>query len=224
MDYLKEYKKFVTSHYLGSGVKITAGVVLPAIVLSYFSLLGAGIVVSLGAMCASIPDNPGPIRDRRNAMMACIAATTVVALLTGLATVHPLLLGIFIFVFCFVFSMLAVYGARVNAIGIAALLVMVLNMDRPMQGAAIVINALYIFAGGVWYMILSLLLYSFRPYKLAQQALGECILETSEYLRIRAGFYDKEVDYESTYKKMMQQQIIAHEKQNLVRELLFKSR
>jgi uncharacterized membrane protein YccC len=93
-----------------------------------------------------------------------------------------------------------------------------------MHGKAILINALFIFAGGVWYMILSLLLYSFRPYKLAQQALGECILATSEYLRIRAAFYDKEVDYESTYKRMLQQQITVHEKQNLVRELLFKSR
>jgi len=224
MDYIKEYKKFVTGHYLSSGVRITAGIVLPAIVLNYFNLLGAGIVVSLGAMCASTPDSPGPIIDRRNAMAACVITTAAVAVLTGIASAHPLLLGIFIFVFCFIFSMIAVYGARVNSIGIAALLVMVLNMDRPMHGEAILINALFIFAGGMWYMILSLLLYSFRPYKLAQQALGECILATSEYLRIRAAFYDKEVDYESTYKRMLQQQITVHEKQNLVRELLFKSR
>jgi uncharacterized membrane protein YccC len=150
MDYIKEYKKFVTGHYLSSGVRITAGIVLPAIVLNYFNLLGAGIVVSLGAMCASTPDSPGPIIDRRNAMAACIITTAAVAVLTGIASAHPLLLGIFIFVFCFIFSMIAVYGARVNSIGIAALLVMVLNMDRPMHGKAILINALFIFAGGVW--------------------------------------------------------------------------
>jgi uncharacterized membrane protein (TIGR01666 family) len=224
MDYIKEYKKFVTGHYLSSGVRITAGVVLPAIVLSYFNLLGPGIVVSLGAMCASTPDSPGPIKDRRNAMMACVIITSVVALLTGFASTHPVLLGVFIFAFCFVFSMMAVYGARVNSIGIAALLVMVLSIDRPMEGQAILMNALLIFAGGVWYTMLSLLVYSFRPYKLAQQALGECILVTSEYLRVRAAFYDKEVNYEDTYKQMLQQQISVHEKQNLVRELLFKSR
>jgi uncharacterized membrane protein YccC len=103
MDYIKEYKKFVTGHYLSSGVRIMAGIVLPAIVLNYFNLLGAGIVVSLGAMCASTPDSPGPIIDRRNAMAACIITTAAVAVLTGIASAHPLLLGIFIFVFCFIF-------------------------------------------------------------------------------------------------------------------------
>src|SRR5689334_22449335 len=111
MDYIKEYKKFVTGHYLSSGVRITAGIVLPAIVLSYFNFLGPGIVVSLGAMCASTPDTPGPITDRRNAMAACIVTSSLVALLTAFATTHPVLLGIFIFIFCFVFSMIAVYGA-----------------------------------------------------------------------------------------------------------------
>jgi uncharacterized membrane protein (TIGR01666 family) len=224
MDYVKEYKKFVTSHYLGSGVRITVGVVLPAVVLNFFNLLGPGIVVSLGAMCASTPDTPGSITDRRNAMLVCVLTCTVVSLLTGFATTHALLLGIFIFSFCFIFSIVAVYGARVNSIGVAALLIMVLTIDQPIEGWAIALNALYIFLGGVWYMTLSLLLYSFRPYKLAQQALGECILETSEYLRIRASFYDEKVDYDAAYKKMLQQQIQVHEKQNLVRELLFKSR
>ena len=58
----------------------------------------------------------------------------------------------------------------------------------------------------------------------AQQALGDCIIETADYLRVRAAFYEKEVDYETTYQRMMEQQITVHEKQNLVRELLFKSR
>ena len=73
-------------------------------------------------------------------------------------------------------------------------------------------------------MLLSLLLYSFRPYKLAQQALGDCIMATADYLRVRASFYEKEVDYEKTYQRMLEQQIAVHEKQNLVRELFYKSR
>ena len=73
-------------------------------------------------------------------------------------------------------------------------------------------------------MLLSLLLYSFRPYKLAQQALGDCIIATADYLRVRASFYEKEVNYEDTYQRMLEQQVAVHQKQELVRELLFKSR
>ncbi|MGC4099853.1 FUSC family protein [Ferruginibacter sp.] len=224
MDYVKEYKSFVSSHYLSDGVRITAGIVLPAIIFNYFNLLSAGVVVALGAMSVSITDTPGPIHHRKNGMVACIIINTLMALITGLAAPHHITLGILIVVACFAFSMISVFGARANSIGVSALLMMVLNIDRQHEGWDVLINAGYILAGAVWYMLLSLLLYSFRPYKLAQQALGDCIMATANYLRIRASFYEKEVDYEKTYQQMMEQQIVLHGEQNLVRELLFKSR
>ena len=222
MDYIKEYKSFINSHYLSEGVRITAGIVLPAVIFNYFNLLSVGVVVSLGAMSASIPDTPGPILHRKNGMLVCIFFSTLIAMLTGFAAPFPLLLAVLILLACFVFSMLGVYGARANSVGVAALLVMVLSMDRHHEGWAVVINAAYILAGGLWYMMLSLLLYSFRPFKLAQQALGDCIIATANYLRIRSSFYEKEVDYEDTYQRMLAQQSEVHEQQNLVRELLFK--
>jgi uncharacterized membrane protein (TIGR01666 family) len=224
MDYVKEYKSFINSYYLSDGIRMTIGIALPALILSYFNLLAAGIVVSLGAMCVSMPDTPGPIHHRRNAMLICVGIVSLVALLTGFIVSYPLLLGLLIFTVCFFFSMLGVYGARVNSIGIAALIIMVLNIDRPQQGKDILLNAAFVCAGGIWYMLLSLLLYNIRPYKLVKQALGDCILTTSDYLRARASFYDKQPNYENTYRRMLDRQIDVHEKQNLVRELLFKSR
>jgi len=224
MDYIKEYKSFISSHYLAQGVRITVGIVIPALIFNYFGFLAAGVVVSLGAMSVSLTDNPGPVHHRRNGMVACLIFNTLVAILTGFAAPHPFLLGILILVACFIFSMIAVFGTRANSVGLSALLIMVLNIDRHHQGWDVILNAFYIFAGGVWYIALSLLLHSFRPFKLAQQALGECIMETAGYIRARAAFYETEVDYEDTYQRMLAQQIVVHEKQNLVRELLFKSR
>lgn len=224
MDYVKEYKSFINSHYLSEGVRMTAGIVLPALVLSYFNLLAAGTVVSLGAMSVSITDNPGPIHHRKNGMLACIIINSIVALLTGFAAAYHFVLGTLIFLFCFIFSMIGVFGNRANSVGVSALLIMVLNIDRHHEGWDIAVNAVYVLAGGLWYMLLSLLLYSFRPYRLAQQALGDCIIATAEYMRVRAMFYEKEVDYDKTYQEMLDKQIVVHEKQNLVRELLFKSR
>ncbi|MEP7319889.1 MAG: FUSC family membrane protein [Panacibacter sp.] len=223
MDYIKEYKKFVNSHYLSEGVRITAGVALPAIVLSYFGLLSAGIVVSLGAMSVSVTDNPGPIHHRRNGMTACACSIFIVSLVTGFVAPHPLLLGIAITVFCFIFSMAGVYGSRAISLGVSSLIVMVLNIDRHHEGWDVLLNATYILAGGAWYTILSLLLFSIRPYKLIQQALGDCITAVAEYLRTRSDFYNKGANYESSYQQMLEQQITLHEKQNLIRELLFKS-
>lgn len=224
MDYIKEYKSFINSHYLSEGIRITAGIVLPAVILNYFNLLSTGVVVALGAMCVSITDNPGPVHHRKNGMVACIIINTVMAALTGFVAPYSFLLAILIAGACFIFSMIGVYGNRVNSIGVSALLIMVLNIDRQHGGWDVLLNAVYILTGGVWYMLLSLAIHRFRPYKLAQQALGDCIMATADYLRVRASFYRKDVDYERTYQRMLEEQISVHEKQNLVRELLYKSR
>jgi len=224
MDYIREYKSFINSHNLNGAIRITVGITFPAILLGYFNNLSAGIAVSIGAMCVANTDNPGPIHHRRNGMVACVIIIFIASLLTGLVSGSKSLTGILVFVFCFVFSMMGIYGNRASSIGVNALLVMVLNIDRPHHGWESLINALYILAGGSWYTVLSLLLYSFRPYKLIQQALGDCIESTADYLRIKASFYAKEVDYDKSYRQLVERQIDLHGKQELLRELLFKSR
>jgi uncharacterized membrane protein (TIGR01666 family) len=224
MDYRSTYRSFINSHYLSEGLRITLGLCLPAIILGYFHDPAEGITISLGASCVIMVDNAGPIHHRRNAMLLCTAAIFVTALLTGLFTFSAVLLGIFIAILCFVASMLGVYGSRSGSLGLAAMFVMVLNIDRSFHGWQIFYNAIYVLCGGLWYTVLSLSLYGFRPYKLAQQALGDCIQATADYLAGRVAFYQPNPDYDAIYKKLLVQQAALYESQNLVRELLFKSR
>ena len=224
MDIIKEYKSFINSYYLGEGLRITTGAVAPAIILNYFGWLPVGVLVSLGAVCVSASDSPGPIHHRKNGMAVCTALIFVVCLITGYTAPYPVALGIWVAIACFIFSIIGVYGGRVIAIGIAALLVMVLNMNKPGHGWTVLLNAVYIAAGGLWYMLLSLVLYHVRPYKLIQQALGDCIMATADYLRIRAQFYDTGTNYDEVYRQLMEQQVQVQHKQDLLRELLYKSR
>ncbi len=121
--------------------------------------------------------------------------------------------------------MIGIYGARAGSIGLAGLFVMVLNLTHQhAEAEAIVQNAVYILLGGIWYMLLSLSLYSFRPYKVTQQALGDLIQTTGEYILWRTAFYAKNPDYDSIYATLLQKQGEINDKQNLVRELLYKSR
>jgi uncharacterized membrane protein (TIGR01666 family) len=224
MDYVREYKRFINSHYLNGAVRITVGITMPAILLGYFNNLSAGIIVSIGAMCVANTDNPGPIHHRRNGMIACVLIIFLVSILTGLVNGSALLTGLLLLLFCFLFSLMGIYGNRASSIGINALLIMILSLDRRQQGWAILINGAYVLAGGLWYTALSLLLYSFRPYKLVQQALGDCVQATAEYLRIKASFYARQVDYDKSYRQLLASQVAIQEKQDLLRELIFKSR
>ncbi|MEO6315676.1 MAG: FUSC family membrane protein [Chitinophagaceae bacterium] len=224
MDIIKEYKSFINSYYLGEGLRITTGAVLPALVLNHFGWLSVGVLVSLGAVCVSAADSPGPIHHRRNGMQVCTVLMFLVCLVTGYVAPYPLLLGCWVALACFIFSLIGVYGGRVISIGIAALLVMVLNMSRPGHGWNVLLNALYVAGGAVWYMLLSLVLYHVRPYKLIQQALGDCIMATADYLRTRAAFYENKKNYDDVYRQLMDQQAQVQHKQDLLRELLYKSR
>lgn len=224
MDYIREYRRFIYSHYLADGIRITIGVLLPSLIAGYFGQLQTGIFLSLGALSASITDNPGPIHHRRNGLLACCGIIFVTTLLVGFSLQQKWLFFLVLPVLCFFFSLIGVYGARVSSIGIAALLVMVMMTHEGLQGRAIIYFAIYVLAGGLWYTLLSLALYSLRPYKLIQQALGEYVLSTAKYLRTRAEFYAVNADIDRCYENLVQAQVDVLQKQELIAELLFKTR
>jgi uncharacterized membrane protein YccC len=219
-----EVKNFILSPYFGDGLRITFGVVFPSLVLAQFDLLKIGITVSLGALCASIADTPGPITHRRNAMFITIGLVSFVSILTGLATTSVYLTGLLILGLSFLLSMSYVYGNRASSIGVAALLVMVLGIDdnRPLN--EILGYGGYIFLGGCWYAALSLSLYRIMPYRLAKLSLAECLMEIADFMKIKAGFYQEGMDYDENYKKLIEEQIKVNEKIDAVREQLLKSR
>ncbi|AHF17922.1 FUSC family protein [Niabella soli] len=224
MDYIKEYRQFVTSYYFNEAIRITVGITFPSIVLSYFGELETGLIVSLGALCVSAADIPGPISERRSGMFAALALIFCVDLITGFAHTNQWITGVVICSLSFSLGMLGVYNARTNAVGFAGLLVMVLTLYHKATGWGVVEDGLYLLFGGLWYIGLSLLLNGARPYRVIQQALGDCIISIGDYLKTRSYFYSEGVDYDKTYSNLMLQQQKVQDKQILVREMLFKSR
>ncbi len=227
MNYLNQYKSFVNSHYLTEGLRMTAGVILPALVLGYFGYMVIGIALSIGALMVSVTDSPGPVHHRRNGMAVCLIFIFAGALVTGLMTKSTVLLAIFVSISCFFFSMITIFGSRAASIGTASMIIITLTIDpkkhlnTPVDA---LVNALYVASGGIWYMCYSLSLYNFRPYRLAHQALGDCIEATAEYLQLRANLYKKNANDDLLFKQILNQQAVVQQKQNDLSELLFKTR
>ena len=93
---------------------------------------------------------------------------------------------------------------------------------RPWQD--VVLHACLVLAGSTWYTLLSYFMYTLRPFRIVQQTLSESINEVSSFLRAKAKFYHQNIDYEQNYASLLQLQVHVHEKQDAVRELLFKTR
>jgi uncharacterized membrane protein (TIGR01666 family) len=220
----RQIRYFLFSQYFADGLRITLEIVIPAIVFSFLGDMRTGLTISLGAMCVSSADGPGPIVHRKNGMFFCCVFVFISALLTGIFNHNILLMGMLILTSSFFFSMFSVYGARASSVGFASLLIMILQMTEIIPFSQAFTDSLLILCGGVWYMAVALILYRITPHKPAKRALGDCIHETAEYLLIKSELYNPRADLKEQYRKLLIQQVTVNEKQNFVRELLFKNR
>ena len=224
MERSQQIRYFLFSQYLSDGIRITLEIIIPAIVFSFLGDLETGLALSLGALCVSISDGPGPEIHKRNGMLLCNIFVFISAFLTGMLNGNMLSLGLLILCASFIFTMFSVYGNRATSVGFAALLIMILQMTEVIPPTQVFKESLLILCGGVWYMSVALLFYKITPYRPAQRSLGDCIHETAKYLLIKSEMYNPKSDPEEQYQKLLQQQINVNEKQNAVRELLFKNR
>lgn len=220
----KEIKTFFFSQYFSDGLRISLGILLPAIMCLYLDKFDLGITLSLGALCISVIDSPGPTIHKRNGMAIGNLCVFIVAIITGIARENVVTLGLEVTFFSFLFSMFTVYGNRAASVGTAALLIMIFVMDKELKHNEILSYSATILAGGVWYMLFSLVFFGIRPYRAAQQALGENVADIVKFLRIKADFYMPGADIDENYHKLVSQQIHVSQNQDVVRELLFKSR
>lgn len=219
-----EIQYFLFSQELSDGFRITCAILLPSLFTAFFDALPIGMTISLGALCISITDAPGPIVHKRNSMLAGLVVVFITAFITGFARMNDYVLGIEIFLGSFLFSMFVVYGARAAGIGSAALLVLILTMDQPLPPGDVLTHSLLILSGGIWYTLISLAFHIIRPYRPAQRLLGLSIRELARYIEIKADFYDITTNLDQNFQQLMAQQVLINQRQDAAREVMFKSR
>ncbi|TAF44208.1 MAG: FUSC family protein [Sphingobacteriales bacterium] len=219
--HIASFKNFIYTQYFYDGIKITIGVLLPSLIFFQFDNLLVGLPLSLGALCVSVADNPGPNTHKRNAMILTACFIFLISILTGLLNSNPYFLGIEIVILSFVFSIFHIYGDRAAAVGTATLLIMIFNTDQVRPYQEVWQHALLVLGGGIWYLMLSLIFVQLRPNRYAQQSLGECVQEIAKYLKNKADFFDYSITVANVFKNLVNQQVTVNELQENVREILF---
>lgn len=221
---VRSIQDFLLSTYFADGLRITLGVLCPSLILAQYGLLQYGMTLSLGALCVSVVDTPGPIVHRRNAMLITTGLITVIFIVVGLTNSSVYFSAALIVFFSFIFSMFFLYGTRAAAIGTASLLIMVLSIDDVRPWKEVLFSSGLLLCGSIWYTLLSYFFYRIRPFRIVQQTLSDSIHEVSLFLRAKAKFYRENVDYDDNYAELLQLQVLVHEQQDAVREVLFKTR
>ncbi|PVX73565.1 FUSC family protein [Paraburkholderia unamae] len=224
MRYSVEIRKFLYSQYFYGGLRIAIGISLPAVLcLFVFHQSELGFTISTGALGACVVDMPGPLKYKRNEMLACSAIGFLSAYATGLATFSPIALWATVVPLTFVLSLIVVYGNRWPQISFATLFMMVMTLEEHFTPHLALVNALWILLGGLWYTAWSTLVSQFMINRIEQQALAESVFACADYLLARAQFFDLDNDLDECYRNLVAKQIAAVERQDAARDIVLRN-
>lgn len=224
MNYSSELKKFLTSQYIYSGVRIALAIVIPSIILAQLGLLKEFFLFPLGTSFVGLTDQPGPFIRRRNTLLLSVITFFLIALIASMVKDYPFAVYLEIIVFGFFFSIIGVYGLRLAVFGSIALVVLSIFIDGHLTGEDIFRSSFIFFLGCLWFFIVFMIVTRLQPYKLAGQVVGENYLELADYLRIKAKYYTRNPDFDSLLNQLIAQQVKIKNHQEDTREIVFKTR
>jgi len=224
MNYTAELKKFVTSQYIYSGVRIALAIVIPSIILVYFGLLKEYFLFPLGTSFVGLTDQPGPFIRRRNTLVTAVIFFFIVATIATIFKNFEILVYLEIILFGMLFTMIGVYGQRLAAVGSLSLVVLGIFIDGHLTGNNITRSLLSFLAGCSWFVVVFMVVATIQPYKLASQMIGENYLELADFLKIKAKFYLKDPDYPTLNSQVIAQQINIKNLQEDTRNTVFRTR
>src|SRR5690554_161993 len=115
---------------------------------------------------------------------------------------------------------IAVLGFRASLVGFSGLLAIILSFANLSEDLSISEKALYIGAGGLFYLLLTVLWQKLNPKGQTEQFLSEAIELTGNFLEVRAKLISSKNDREMLQKELFLLQSTLIEKQKLLREIL----
>jgi len=210
--------RLIYGEYFTDALRNTATVVLPVVLLFFNHQAHAAIGVGVGALLISLTDVPGNKTNKFKSAVACIITFSLTAFLISSSLHHPWLTASGIFLLSFIFSMLAIFGYRFALMGTMALILAIFTLGLHPEDP--LLFSWYIFIGGSWYYLISLLQIIILPYRSLHQAIFECITSTAAFLKSKANCYNADIPLEECYQENIALHIKVSEKQELIRELL----
>jgi len=224
MRYSLEIRKFIYSQYFFGGLRIALGVSLPAILmLTVFHNRELGFTIATGALGASVVDMPGPLKYKHNEMLACTVIGFLSALATGIASANAVTLWLTVVPLTFVLSLVVVYGNRWPQISFATLFMMIVTLEEHFTPMQALVNASWMLLGGLWYTYWATFVSRSLVYRIERQALAESVFSCAEYLLARSAFYDLDANLDECYRKLIEKQIAAVERQDAARDIVLRN-
>jgi uncharacterized membrane protein YccC len=209
---------FFLGEYFTDALRNTLVIVLP---ITFFFIQGypqAAIGIGVGALLISLTDLPGNRTSKFRTAVLSICTFFLTALIISCSLRYEWVTAAAFFLLTFLLSMLSIFGFRSALTGTMAIILSTFTLGlHPEQP---LLFSCYIFLGGFWYYLVSLVQISIWPYKYLHHAIFECLTSTARFLKVKAKCYDTHIPLGVCYQETISLHIKVSEKQDLVRTLL----
>ncbi len=210
--------RIFTSEHTVDALRNTLSVIIPVIFFYNVGWPTTGIGVGIGALMICMTDLPGNRSDKFRAAWISVLVFTIVAMLTAWSTIYPLLMIVVVVLVTFVLTMGAVMGQRMAGIGLMGIILATFTIGLKPKDALLYGN--YIFCGGVWYYLISLLQISVFPYRSLRRAITQTEMQTAALLRLRAQGYNPQVGLSGFNQHNIRLHLKLASSHELIRQLL----
>jgi uncharacterized membrane protein (TIGR01666 family) len=220
----KLISQFTDGNNFNNAIKATLSAVIPVLIFSNLGSLETGLTIALGALFTLPSDIPSNLKHKIKGITVSILFFSIANFLINLTYPFPI---IFIPVFCilvFTFSMLAVYGQRATMVAFSTLLIISISFAHIHSGWNMIQHSLLLLAGGIFYLLISVLFHYLFPYRYTELEIEKCINLTSKYLKLRGDLWEVESDRNAIIKKQLLLQIDLNEVHENIREVLIRNR
>jgi uncharacterized membrane protein YccC len=168
-----------------AGLRAAIATVAP-LIASHVLALGGGTWMSLAGFSGALADKGGPYRTRAATLGALTLAGALVVTVGTLGGTHPALAILLSFAVAFVCSLGRAYGSAGASVGLSALSIYVIALGYPPEagtgaGAAALARAGFVVIGGVWAMLVALVLWPLRPYRPVRLAVAAAYRALADY-------------------------------------------
>ncbi|RBN50823.1 FUSC family protein [Flavobacterium psychrolimnae] len=216
-------RKFTDSTYFTNAIKVTIAAVIPVVIFSFLGKFEMGFAMALGAFFTYPSDIPSSLKHKINGVLVTAFLVSGINLLVNIVFPYSWIFYPFLAVLIFLISMLSVYGQRATMVSFSGLIAVSLAFASINTGWAMLLHAGLILAGGLFYLLISLIFHYIRPHRYVELQIAECIKLTAKYLKLRGDLWTLNADRKSIIEKQLHLQVELNTIHQNIREVLISS-
>lgn len=207
-----------------NAVKITISAA-SAFIFLYNNHLGAfSFSVALGVMLTSIVDIDSSLKDKIKGLALAMVCTPLVTILFTLIYKYSWIFYIIFAVYVFFCSLISIYGQRANKFSFTLLLGLCLSFIHITNTTDLLHNALYMFLGGLYYAIISLIFYFLFPSRYINIEVSNSMDLMSKYLDKKSQVWTVGADINKLRSERLVLQISINDSFRSINEYLEKNK